>query len=235
MMTVQGQLLHMLESVAKAMGSDLRERLVFVGGCTTALFITDKIALEGVRVTDDVDLIVDLAGRAEWANLQEQLRQKGFAESMDDNVICRMRLGELKVDFMPDDESILGFNNRWYAKGIESSTKHALTDSLEIKLLTPALFVATKLEAYLGRGNDDLLFSRDMEDILLVVDGRENLIAEIQSVDEDIRSYIAEQLCIIREHYDFEHFLTGNIRGPEGRADIVRERFTAISNYEDGA
>ena len=235
MMTVQGQLLHMLESVADALGNDLRERLVFVGGCTTALFITDKIALEGVRVTDDVDLIVDLAGKAEWANLQEQLRQKGFAESMDDNVICRMRLGELKVDFMPDDESILGFSNRWYAKGIESAAKHALTDSLEIKLLTPALFIATKLEAYLGRGNDDLLFSRDMEDILLVVDGREELIAEIQSADECIHSYIAEQFGSVREHYDFEHFLTGNIRGPEGRADIVRERFTAISNCNGGA
>lgn len=235
MMNVQGQLLNMLENVAKALGSDLRERLVFVGGCTTALFITDKIALEGVRATDDVDLIVDLAGKAEWANLQDQLRQKGFAESMDDDVICRMRLGELKVDFMPDDERILGFSNRWYSKGIESATKHALTDNLEIKLLTPALFVATKLEAYLGRGSDDLLMSRDMEDILLVVDGREELLAEIQCVDEDIRSYITEQLGIIREHYDFEYFLTGNIRGPEGRADIVRERFTAISNCEDGA
>lgn len=73
-MTVQGQLLHMLETVAGALGYDLRERLVFVGGCTTALFITDPITLEDVRVTDDVDLIVDLAGYGEWALLQEQLR-----------------------------------------------------------------------------------------------------------------------------------------------------------------
>ncbi|RDL48904.1 hypothetical protein BLJAPNOD_04363 [Ensifer sp. M14] len=27
-----------------------------------------------------------------------------------------MRLGALKVDFIPDDEKILGFSNRWYAK-----------------------------------------------------------------------------------------------------------------------
>ncbi len=235
MVTIQGQLLHMLERVAKALGSDLRERLVFVGGCTTALFITDQIALEGVRATDDVDLIVDLAGYAAWADLQAQLREKGFSESPDDNVICRMRLGELKVDFMPDDERILGFSNRWYSKGIKSATKYALTDSLEIKLLTPALFVATKLEAYQGRGVGDLLMSRDMEDILLVVDGREELLADIQSVDEDIRSYIAEQFGSIRTHNNFEHFLTGNIQGPEGRADIVRERLTAISNCEGGA
>lgn len=38
MMSVQGQLLEMLKAVAVALGDDLRERLVFVGGCTTALF-----------------------------------------------------------------------------------------------------------------------------------------------------------------------------------------------------
>jgi hypothetical protein len=85
----------MLETVAGALGSDLRDRLVFVGGCTTVLFITDDITLEDVRATDDVDLIVDLAGYLEWAQLQDQLRQKGFAESPDDDVICGMRLGEL--------------------------------------------------------------------------------------------------------------------------------------------
>ena len=115
-MTVQGQLLYMLETVAEAIGDDLRDRLVFVGGCTTALFITDPITLEDVRLTNDVDLIVDLAGYGEWIELEEQLFGKGFTISPQDEVICRMRLGELIVDFMPDDERILGFSNRWYAQ-----------------------------------------------------------------------------------------------------------------------
>ena len=229
MTTVKGQLLHMLQTVANALGADLRERLVFVGGCTTALFITDEVVLESVRATDDVDLIVDLVGRAEWAELQDQLRKKGFAESPDDDVICRMRLGDLKVDFMPDDESILGFSNRWYAKGIETAVTCPLTDALEIRRLTPELFVATKLEAYLGRGNNDLLGSRDMEDILLIVDGREELVAEIQRADDDVRHFIAEQFKALLKDEAFEHFLEGNINGPPGRVDIVRECFAAIS------
>ena len=232
MMAVKDQLLFMLETVAKALGEDLRDRVVFVGGCTTALFITDAITLEGVRATDDVDLIVDLVGHAQWAQLQEQLRQKGFAESPEDDVICRMRLGALKVDFMPDDESILGFSNRWYSKGIETALNHSLTDTLNIKRLTPEMFLATKLEAYLGRGNNDLLASRDMEDILLVVDGREELVAEIQGTDEEVRRYIAGQFRALLKNDDFDHFLVGNIRGPEGRVDIVRECFVAISQSD---
>jgi len=154
-MTVRGQLRRMLETVADALGADLRERFVFVGGCTTALFITDPITLEDVRATDDVDLIVDLMGYGAWARMKEQLRGRGFSASPDDDVICRMRLGSLKVDFMPDDETIPGFSNRWYAKGIETSVVEPLTARLEIRRLTPPLIVATKLEAYRGRGNDD--------------------------------------------------------------------------------
>lgn len=69
-MTVQGQLKAMLTIVAEALGGELRARLVFVGGCTTALYVTDPIVLEGGRATDDVDRIVDLAGFAEWAELR---------------------------------------------------------------------------------------------------------------------------------------------------------------------
>lgn len=233
MTTVRGQLLQMLQTVAEALGDDLRERLVFVGGCTTALFITDEVTLEDVRATDDVDLIVDLTGYAEWAQMQEQLRQKGFSESQQDNVICRMRLGDLKVDFMPDDAEILGFSNRWYAKGIETAVTSALTDDLEIKTLTPELFVATKLEAYLGRGGGNLLGSHDLEDILILVDGREEIVGEVQAADDDVRQFIAEQFTALLAEDDFDHFIEGNIRGPDGRVDIVRRRFEAIANSGD--
>ena len=129
----------------------------------TALFITDEVTLEDVRATDEADRIVDFAGYSDWAELQVQLRKKGFSESQADTVIYRMRLGELKVDFVPDDADILGFSNRWYAKGIATAVTCPLTDTLDILRLTPELFIATKLEAYLGRGQGDLFASRDLE------------------------------------------------------------------------
>ncbi|WP_273793768.1 hypothetical protein [Brucella anthropi] len=231
-MTVQSHLKEMLKAVAVALGDELRARLVFVGGCTTALYITDPIILEGVRMTDDVDLIVDLAGFAEWAELVGRLRERGFAEAAEDDVICRMKLGDLKVDFMPDDAEILGFTNRWYAEGIETAVPAMLDEALEIRHLTPPLFVATKLEAYRGRGGGDLIGSRDAEDILLLVDGREELVKEITAAASDIRIYSAEQITAMLEDHNFEHFLQGNVRGPSGRADIVYERLIAISQLD---
>lgn len=234
MTSIQGQLLAMLTAVAEALGDDLRKRLVFVGGCTTALFITDAITLEDVRATDDVDLIVDLAGFSEWAQLLERLRERGFSESPNDSVICRMHLGQIKVDFMPDDPKILGFSNRWYEVGIETAVDCPLDDKLIIRLLTPALFVATKLDAYLGRGGNDLLSSRDAEDILLIVDGREELVAELGGAEEEVRTYIGDQFKDMLAAPDFDDFLEGNIRGPQGRVEIVRQRFIAITQYASG-
>jgi predicted nucleotidyltransferase len=213
MTEIREQLLEMLKAVATALGDDLRNRLVFVGGCTTALFITDPVTLEDVRSTDDIDLIVDLAGLHEWAMLLEDLRTKGFVEAADDDVICRMRLGRLKVDFMPDDEAILGFSNRWYATGIETAQPHILDAGLDIKVLTPPIFVATKLEAFRGRGNNDLYASRDAEDLLLMVDGREELLA-------------------LLANSDFDDFLEGNLRKQPGRSAIVKARYVAISQCD---
>lgn len=109
-MSIQDELLDMLETVAEALGDDLCRQMVFVGGCSTAVLITDEITLQEVRATDDVDLIVGLTGMAQWMQPQKTLNKKGFTVSGKDDVICRMRLGNLKVDFMPDDPDILGFS-----------------------------------------------------------------------------------------------------------------------------
>lgn len=93
---------------------------------------------------------------AQWMQLQETLTKKGFTVSGEDEVICRMRLGNLKVDFMPDDPDILGFSNRWYKEGIYTAITYALPSGRVIKHLTPPLFLATKLEAYGGEARTTL-------------------------------------------------------------------------------
>ena len=131
--------------------------MAFVGGCTTGLLVTDDFSRQGVRFTDDVDLIVGVAAKAGWYQLRAQLIDSGFTESMDDEVNCRMRLAELKVDFMPDDVDALGFTNCWYKEALATATLYQLQKNLQIRVVTPPYFVATKLEAYKGRGNDDPL------------------------------------------------------------------------------
>ncbi len=222
------QLIEMITQVALAMGDELRKRTAFVGGATTGLFVTDEFALSQVRFTDDVDLIVDILGYGEWPRFLEELRIRGFRESIEDDVICRMRLEEIKVDFMPDDEAVLGFSNRWYKAGLETASEYSLSPDLVIRILQPPLFIATKLEAYLGRGADDPMMSHDLEDILILVDGRKELVSEVKIAPMDIQLYIASQFQNLLENDQFDFALEGNFRGDSKIIGLVRERMKLI-------
>ena len=175
----------MIVQVAEALGSELLSQVVFIGGCATGLLITDDFTREQVRYTDDVDMIVHIMSYSDWAKLQKQLREKGFSHNQD-GPVCGMKLGELKVDFMPDNRDILGFSNCWYNDAYKSAESYEI-DGYIINLVRPIYFVATKLEAYLGRGNNDPLSSHDMEDLLNLFDGREELVDEIEKAPAELR------------------------------------------------
>lgn len=219
----------MLVLVANALGDELLQQVVFVGGCTTGLLVTDTVTQESIRYTEDVDLITRVMGYPQWATFQEQLKARGFTISPDDDVICRMRLGELKVDFMPDDASILGFSNRWYSDALEQAQATQLSNGTTIRLISPGHFLATKLEAYLGRGNNDPLSSHDIEDLLNIVDGREELLAELSQASTALKTYIAVQLESLLAHSDFDYAVQTAAGNSAGRENIIFARLEAIA------
>lgn len=231
-MIAYNQLHEMLVLVAKALGDDLLLEVAFLGGCTTGLLLTDEVTKEAVRYTDDVDLITHVIGYPGWIHFQKRVKERGFKESMEDDVNCRMRLDGLIVDFMPDDERILGYSNRWYRKALQVADEYELEKNLTIKLVTPVFFVATKLEAYKGRGNNDPIHSRDMEDILNVFDGRAELVAEIGLADVEIQRYISEELKKLLEHPDFDYAVQSTAQGQEDREQLIFERLESVINKD---
>jgi len=221
------QMLQMLIPVAEALGDEMLSQVAFVGGSTTALLISDPITRHAVRFTEDVDLIVNVNGRADWHRMQQHLRTHGFREDLQDELSCRMRLGQLKVDFMPDDEAILGFTNRWYRLALATARPYTLTSAISIRLLTPTYFIATKLEAYRGRANNDPLTSHDLEDIINLVDGREELLDELSRQQDDVRHYIATQFSALLDHPDFDYAVQGNLQD-NARSELFFSRWQQI-------
>lgn len=220
----------MLSAVATGLGAELLPQVVFVGGCTTALLVTDELALQSIRFTDDVDLIVQIMSKSHWREIQSVLRQRGFSESIHDDVICRMRLGELKVDFMPDDASILGFTNRWYHTALETARDVKLVSGVSIRVVDPAHFIATKLEAYKGRGRGDPLGSHDIEDILTVVDGRFELAKDLAESDSLLTEYVAEELGKLLQLIDFEYAVQSIANNDDQRETLLFNRLEEIVN-----
>jgi hypothetical protein len=121
---------HNLELLVEAarLLQPLLGELVFVGGSTTALLITDKAAAE-VRPTYDVDAIAEISWYAAYADFSGRLRRCGFWEDISEGApICRWRQKKTILDVMPLDEKILGFSNRWYKPAMDSSVVHKVAE-----------------------------------------------------------------------------------------------------------
>ncbi|MEZ5594456.1 MAG: hypothetical protein R3F53_28730 [Gammaproteobacteria bacterium] len=140
-----------------------------------------------------------------------------------------MRLDGLKVDFMPSDSDILGFSNRWYAQALKTAEDYLLSEHMTIRLVTPPCFLATKLEAYRGRGNNDPWNSHDIEDLLNLIDGRPSIIEEVSQTDSDLQVYIAKQLGELLQNPDFEYVVQSAALGEQDRETLLFERIEAIS------
>jgi predicted nucleotidyltransferase len=213
----------MIIKVATALGPDILQKTAFVGGVTTGLLLTDELVKESVRSTDDVDLIISALGYYQYNEFEENLRERGFTDRPDSDVICRKWLGDLQVDFMPTDES-LGFTNRWYKDALERAQDYKITPDITIRLLTPPYFLATKFEAFRGRGNNDLLESRDIEDIVNLINGLDSIVDVIrEEPSKELVHYISAELKIIKDESDFDYVLQSATNGDSDRIDVIYE------------
>lgn len=216
-----------LRRIAEALG-DLREQVVFVGGAVAGLLVTDPLA-DSVRATRDVDAVVN-ATRAMFHRIEAAVAQRGFARDVQSDVICRWIHKDSGVlfDLMPVQPEVLGFSNRWYPYAVETAETVELSVGLNIRLVSAVGFIATKLEAFAGRGAGDFLTSHDIEDVLNIVDGREELMAEMAGAPSDLRQAVASAFQKLLSDPDFENVLPGLIAEPD-RTGLIMQRLKAMS------
>ena len=88
-----------------------------------------------------------------------------------------------------------------------------LGDNLTISIASPPYFVATKIEAFQGRGGGDYMISHDIEDLIAVIDGRSEINNEIEQAPDDLRTYLHDQLAALVADDDFRKALPGHVRG----------------------
>ena len=216
-----------LRVIAEALG-DLREKIVFVGGAVAGLLVTDPLA-ESVRATRDVDAVVE-AGFAQFQRIEAEVAARGFVRDMDSGVICRWvhRESGVLFDLMPVQPEVLGFSNRWYRYAVDTATLIELGNGMSVRLVSAVAFVATKLEAFADRGAGDILGSHDLEDVLNIVDGREELARDLAGAPADVRKAVADGFAVLLKHPDFFNALPGLIAEPE-RAGVIERRLRSMA------
>src|SRR5687768_3246897 len=182
---------------------ELAGEVVFVGGAVVSLY-ADRPSI-GVRPTDDVDIVVELMSYSGFAAIEEKLRKKGFAHDKESRIICRYKINGVIVDIMPTGEGILGFSNKWYADAFANSFEFLLDDQYRIRLFQPAWFIASKLEAFNDRGGNDGRMSSDFEDIVFILNNRNDIWEEMRGAPEPLNQYLKEQFnSLLANQYLYE-------------------------------
>lgn len=180
-----------LDTVAREL-SFLEPGPVFVGGATVGLFV-DALGRSQLRPTLDVACIVPgIASRAAWWKLEEDLRARKWHPDPD-GPLCRYTSpsGET-VDVMPMDPSILGFADRWYAELVPRAETIVLPSGRAIRVPTPAHLFVCKLEAWRDRGRADPMMSKDLEDVMALLDGCRDLERSVTTSRPHVREAVRE-------------------------------------------
>lgn len=183
----------------------------FTGGSVLGLLL-DNPMLSFPRMTDDVDVIVEVITRIEYTNLEEKLRTeaKFKHDTSQGSPACRWIFNDLKVDIMPIRDTAGPFSDRWFEYALRTFAFRTF-QGRKISTVSATCLAATKLTAMSDRGRDDYLSSHDLEDLITLVDGREMLYEEIAGEWVDLREYITNCVAKLLEKQAFLDALCGHL------------------------
>jgi hypothetical protein len=204
----------------------------FVGGAIVNLLLDDPDR-SPARPTDDFDVILEVVAPERYSDLEARLRKLGFDHDMSPGAPrCRWVLDGMKVDIMPTDGDILGFSTAWCAEALAGSTEREF-GHIKLRLISPVGFLATKYVAFCERGKNDHLASHDLEDFVTVIDGRANIVTELDHAPADLRSYIISAVRNLLASSDFNEDLPGQIPSDElsqRRLPALRKKLREIAD-----
>jgi hypothetical protein len=219
--------LRLLEEAATKLAPFLDE-IVFVGGVTLGLLITDKAAAP-IRSTDDVDVIAEILTYVDYIAFSERLRKAQFTEdTSEEPLTCRWFHGKLKLDILALSKEVLGYTNIWYESALHHASSFVLPSGQAIRMITGPYFLGTKMEAFRGRGQMDFLASHDLEDFVAVIDGRSTIVKEIADCPGDVREYLAEAARALLSESRFLDAVPGFVL-EYGRVPLILERLNQLT------
>jgi predicted nucleotidyltransferase len=178
--------LTLLLAVARQLEPLLPEML-FVGGVVTALLLSDPAAPEA-RATVDVDVTVQVASYGQFQAFVARLATHGYRIDPYGHTGRFLGGGHI-LDVIPS-EPVLGDTNRWYAPAFPHARTLTL-DGLNLQVISAPFFLGTKFEAFDSRGRADPTGSKDWTDIVSVLDGRPEVLSEVQGSPADLQEYLA--------------------------------------------
>ncbi len=107
-----------------------------------------------------------------------------------------------------------------------------VADDLSISLVTAPCLLATKIEAFRSGSRGDFWMSRDMQDIVSLLDGRPEIVGEIGAAEPEVRAFLAEAFEQFGQDEEFSEMLPGLLNpddASQARLPLIRSRMRLIA------
>ncbi len=91
--------------------------------------------------------------------------------------------------------------------------------------------IATKVEAFKGRGNSDFRLSADVEDIVTLFDGVSDIVDQLVVAPKDVKTYLLKELSTWIVNDEFIEGIGSHISDRvnlEGRKNIILNRIKKL-------
>ena len=225
---MQSQHINNLQIVAEGFG-DFLDNVVFIGGAVAELYATGP-GSEEIRISEDIDCVIEIGSMKAYNQLERLLEKKGFQHDISGAPICRWLYKGILIDIMPTDENILGFSNRWYLAGITNKVMYTLPDGKTINIFPTEFFLASKLEAFLHRGGPDLRQSHDFEDIIYVLDNNPEIRTILKSCSDPVKDFLKSQFKILSARNDISEGIDSAL--PDSADSDSVEKILSIFRFE---
>ena len=203
----------------------------FLGGSVLSLLVDDP-AIDSIRVTKDVDVIVDVRTRKEFHQEERELEARGFRHDMSEGApVCRWIADGVVVDVLPVREEVLGWRSKWFEEALDAA-KTVEVGGLPVKVISAPFFVALKMEAFEDRGKGDFIFSTDFEDVICLFNGRTGLADEILG-DPTVGPGIAGRFAKYVACGDLQDAVLGFVQSetdPEARFASIMAAFRRLAD-----
>ncbi len=188
---------------------ELQSKIVYVGGATLSLYATRPTF--DVRPTDDIDVIIEIYSFAENAKLAIKLLEIGFQPQTESSIICRYSIKGISIDIMPTQLSNFGTHNIWYQEGFLYAQSYKIDESTIIKILSAPYFIATKMEAFKSRGQNDGRTSHDFEDIIYILENRHTVWTELAEAPPRVKLYLIHEFYKLSKKHDFFEWINCHV------------------------
>ena len=130
-------------------------------------------------------------------------------------MIRRYKVNGITVDVMPTSEEIPGFGNSWHKPAFITAPSCDLGQKVTLKLFRPEYFLASKFDAFKGRGKNGGRTSTDFEDMVYLFNNRTTLWQKIEKSDILVKEYFLERLKSLLTNRYIKEWISGHLERSE--------------------